>query len=882
MVALKKLSNKIISFFLSLVLIALTVIPASAAYTYPEGVDEVKAFNSAYKTDEVLKNVISSMGDKTIGDMAYEMIITDSTLSMLLTEIYKAVEAEGETLGKLNIDYSPAAVAQHLVNYPAVSAALSANSAWSQVNLENVAWGVVDKDGFAIACSAMFGPFNGLMYTLLCSGKYPMGLVTIQGDNGYQNAVMGLLSALGCTDIMSNDEFKRQATENMYSMVRNIVLSVFSFLDSVCNSPLVRLSEVMPNMAYYLVNGGFTNAIETLINPLQVKLLNIFSVLDGSELLSFIENPEEGTASILENPTEMINSLLSSEGIKVADINLELISSCGVNENGYIKADISSASAVIFQWIIDTLKLNTEALGKLLPQSGGAIDINAVLSSVLSVETGKLYSALVSLMTQTSAVNYGFDWPKPEFNRTETVYTQNLGADKFQRVVEGIDDLINEFIKEGGQETTVEKMIRAELYSPDLLSELALGLYTELSEGEFKDALSLLGIDVSPAEVGKNIALEFFKVKTLVVNASSWSELKKEDFDWGFEKGDGEKFKKAVVCLLQPFEKLVNMLLLSGSINIFGLEIYGSNGYNNAVIPLYEALGCHSDLVMSAEQLYITSKGGNLIENLLNPAFALIDGILQKPVYNLCHILPNIVFFVSSGGFKKCIENLITPLEHTLSQFGITFESLGLDLDAVLELDIFELAANAITTLLGEDIKMNEPDFKVLGTLGQLTEYQSKSVYGTEPVTMYKVQAEPTAVMLTILRFAIDTIRMEENSHLVENLVPTGDSEGGANDMFAQFSGGLSEQFAAMTTDETIEWLYKLFFRERAVSNSVTEEEYIPTVIYKASPKIDLEVASPLIIVFVMAVIIGIINRDKIKDFIEKRKEEKDEFSKEV
>ena len=355
----------------------LTAVPAIGAYTYPEGVDEVKAFNSAYKADEVIKNAVASMGDKTLRDTAFEMLITDETLSMLLTEIYKAVETEGEMLSNLSIDYSPAGVAKHLISYPAVSAVLSANTSWSQVSLENVPWGVTDKDGFAIAASAMFGPFNGLLYTLLCSGKYPMGLVTLQGDDGYSNAVMGLLSNMGCTEIMSADEFKRQATENMYSMVRNIVLSVFSFLESVCASPLVRLSEVMPNFAFYLKSGGFTNAIQTLVNPLQVKLLNMFSVLDGSELLTFIENPEAGMSSLTDNPTEMINSLLSAEGLKVANIDLELIASCGVNENGYIKSDVSAASAVIFQWIIDTLKLNTEALGKLIPGTEGMIDINA-------------------------------------------------------------------------------------------------------------------------------------------------------------------------------------------------------------------------------------------------------------------------------------------------------------------------------------------------------------------------------------------------------------------------------------------------------------------------------------------------------------------------
>ncbi|MBQ6093326.1 MAG: hypothetical protein IJL00_06605, partial [Clostridia bacterium] len=50
---------------------------------------------------------------------------------------------------------------------------------------------------------------------------------------------------------------------------------------------------------------------------------------------------------------------------------------------------------------------------------------------------------------------------------------------------------------------------------------------------------------------------------------------------------------------------------------------------------------------------------------------------------------------------------------------------------------------------------------------------------------------------------------------------------------FKQFSAGLSQQFADMTTDETIEWLYQLFFRERAKKQLPRDDGYEPHVIYE-------------------------------------------------
>ena len=53
--------------------------------------------------------------------------------------------------------------------------------------------------------------------------------------------------------------------------------------------------------------------------------------------------------------------------------------------------------------------------------------------------------------------------------------------------------------------------------------------------------------------------------------------------------------------------------------------------------------------------------------------------------------------------------------------------------------------------------------------------------------------------------------------------------------MMAQFASGLTDKFSKMTTDETIEWLYRLFFRERAVEE--VTEEYIPNIIYNRTYK---------------------------------------------
>ncbi|MBR5438021.1 MAG: hypothetical protein IKV21_03790, partial [Clostridia bacterium] len=80
-----------------------------------------------------------------------------------------------------------------------------------------------------------------------------------------------------------------------------------------------------------------------------------------------------------------------------------------------------------------------------------------------------------------------------------------------------------------------------------------------------------------------------------------------------------------------------------------------------------------------------------------------------------------------------------------------------------------------------------------------------------------------------------------------------------------------------MTVDEATEWIYKLFFRERATVNDAADEDYMPTIIYKPERNYSFIL---LIILCMMAVPVSVIVRNKIR--LKKIEEEKTEHSQEV
>lgn len=873
-IILKRKIKTIVSLLLCVVLLSSTVVPVSAAVSYPEGVTQETALESIDKTDILIKNALYSAEKKTLSQLIYSMLFSDETLSSLLIGVYTAFESEDFSFSSLGIETTPRAVASHLTAYPQICAKLDSYSSWSSVDLSSLSWGVNSKDSFANAVAAMFGPFEKLLYALLCSGSYSMGrLLVIDGNDGYQNSIVPMLNALSCTQIKDNMTFKQEASDDFTSMIKNIVLSACSAIDEIAAAPASRLSQIMPNLAYYLTSGGFTESIESLISPLKIKIANLIPIMSGSTLLSFIEDSQQFTTDFASNPDEAIGSMLSQSGIKIADINLELLASCGTVNSGTVIADKGQSFTAIFSWLIDTVKLNKDLLVAELSKNEDTKSLTSVLDSLFSKSTDELFALIVKLLTKTQGDELSFQWQTPQFSQTAVSYTQNLGKEKYQRVLDGIDELLNEFIVEYSDEKSLQSMLKNEIYSPTVLSELVIGIYGAFESDEMKDMLSIVGLKVKPYEVASYLSEGKYKnISSVLYKTGSWKSLKSSSLNWGFSKGNKEAFKKALTAALRPLLPFVKMLLAADSIQIFSsINICGANGYNTAVIPLLEAIGCPSDKILTYQQYKDSLDGDGAISNILEPIVALIDEIIEKPIYTLTNILPNIIFFIENGSLSQCITNLITPLTNTLSEFSIDLSALGVDMSSLQNTDIIGEIEKEVPNMI-VDIKLSEPNISSLSTLGTLETVTSKAVYGDSFAQTSYVKADQTAVLITLLRYLVNTIKMPENSSLLDNMMG---SEENSDDMFAQYSSGISEQMAQMSTDETIEWLYKLFFRERAVDDSLNQEEYFPTIIYKEKKEFHFQSLGSVLIVLLMAAIIVIINRQKIRDFIENKKSSK-------
>lgn len=885
---MKKIFRRSLCLLLSLAMIASSALCVFAV-DYPQGVTQALCEESSVKTDVLVKNAAGSLMEKPLKEAVAEELFKDETLSSLLTGIYSSLSESASVLSILGINISVSDLAQCLSAYPEIANKLSSASGWESVDLTGAKWNISTKAQFADAVGAVFSPFNDVLYMLLCSGTYRHGIIMIPGDHGYEKGLISMLEALGCTEIASGDTFEYEAYYNRNKMMSLIVTSLLSLVDSLLDAPSQKLCEMMPNLADYIKNGGLENSVNALLRPLTIHIGDYVQLFTGSQMISFlmfIQDPGKYTLRFSENITVVMNEMLQSSEITLPEIDLDALIS--------VKGDRGGAYRLIMTWLIDALKLNSDKVSEMLPEEEGMEEVMKIAQNLLSKDSDELFAFIVRLFTSKEGKKLEYQWQSHEFTKVQAQYTEDLGEYEVSRVLKDIDQTINDFIVEMTGGAPLRETITGMIYSNDLLTTLVKGLYGALSAEETKMIAGMLSLPTTPAQLSVYMKeMSLYSAKRTLSAYTNWEKI--NYINWGFKDGSRQGFEKALTAVLRPLRPALEALLANGTLEIFdSINIGGSNGYNTAVIPLLEALGCNSKKIKTYDK-YEKGKGTDaIITDILNPILDLVDKISKKPVYNLTRILPNVLFFVDNGSLMQCLDNLLYPVTSLLEELSIDLESLGVDMSEFKDVNLIDKlmeGASGLTDGMVEGLDLSSLNLRNFEGMGELTQINSKRTYNGERVKAEYVKADQNAVLMTILRFVIDFITSDAGSNLLGSFMGGGSSSGGSASqpsgdgsaaggaaMFDQYSADITSQMADMSTEEVLSWLYDLFFSERAMVET-TAEEYVATIIYVPQQK-KKHSALPAAIA-VMALIgagaYAFVRKDSISDFFSQRKERKNE-----
>ena len=170
---------------------------------------------------------------------------------------------------------------------------------------------------------------------------------------------------------------------------------------------------------------------------------------------------------------------------------------------------------------------------------------------------------------------------------------------------------------------------------------------------------------------GENAATLDYKLKgnKLVLTIQSYNKT-----------GSGKRTIKSELII--DFDAIAADLneLLGSSLNLN----FGTNGYENAIIPILEAFKIKNLKTYKQYKKDYKKAKDNLLINILKPIGGFLDKVAAAPFDTVTGVLPNVAYFLDSNGLAQAVGNLLAPI---LSDKGVNgvLKKNGFDLQGLIE-----------------------------------------------------------------------------------------------------------------------------------------------------------------------------------------------------
>lgn len=360
----------------------------------------------------MLDGLVSGLAD--LNALVADNIYKDEIISKMATGLYGAIEGVkiSDDIGSLtnllaqtDIDFSASNVASLLVNedygntYPGASSVIRNAGSWKNVNVDDLKWGVKDRDSFLHALCAVLRPVYGVLDVLLNDGLLNLfNLVNIPGSDGYTSTIVPLMEAFGIYNIKTQYQYR----EDMYQAYDYILLDILNPLldkvEDILSAPIQTLADILPNLSLFFANNGLLQLIDNLLTPVSALLKALRPIVDINDLLKALG---------LNIPAE-----LGKIGIKISKFDV-------YDLKGTLEPVIGSDNVVsLLNSILGIIKIKGTPLGLELPEidwfrlaSHGEVILDepsqvACYGSRISVKSDQDATLIAVLRYLVNTINY--------------------------------------------------------------------------------------------------------------------------------------------------------------------------------------------------------------------------------------------------------------------------------------------------------------------------------------------------------------------------------------------------------------------------------------------------------------------------------------------
>ncbi len=669
----------------------------------------------------------------------------------------------------------------------------------------------------------------------------PITLVlSFSANDGWDNALVPIFEALGLKNIPHSEDMKttRQFLENgLFPMIDQLinrlntdpvtfVLEALPNLAFALEGGLVKplLNMLKTDINYYADASYKVNAYVTTINgsmdkamkseePIKINIGEMINLDDmgldvgsfqaiwnmiagGVELLKGIDAPDAGKLATMGE--------LVPQKTNRSDRNYATTSVGGktlaADEAWHIKANKADVLVYLLKWALDS-----GILGKFeLPAEGIVADIIASLNENPDI----ILAAVVELLNQKEYDTLReFDWFQGVINGESVVgnsaYEEYLNPnndwtkEKAEYLYEHIDTIVGAIVSLAGLDFDIHALLEESvggLFTNETVTALAkllgnLGDINALIAGD-KAETETPDAPETVAEGDEEAAALDLDVAALLkeflgLDFSSYAQYanigEDEVIDFGVENAD--TFVDALVELLNPLKPVLDFILAGKNLEITlsdsnKVTLIGYNGYNNAIVPLLEALGCDvaalgaDDNALEVVLDALVSKVG-LLTNSLTPIKEIVD------------LLPGVFYYIASKGLSVTVRNLLQPVYVILDTIRPVFD---LDLNALINgllpedfgimLNIDDIGLDFIFDLLKKFVP--ELDLSAAKDLiydiclEAATEYDSASDLQDDWMKgAYSEDFDQADLLTVVLSFLLDWATEEDNAAALDEMLGT-------------------------------------------------------------------------------------------------------------
>ena len=442
---------------------------------------------------------------------------------------------------------------------------------------------------------------------------------------------------------------------------------------------------------------------------------------------------------------------------------------------------------------VDLAKVDNDVVAKALEE------YQKVPSSVrgnISAETLEKYNAILALYVPigpNTPLDYDFAKEIKEHNENKTKVelpdSKNATEAGINATMDSLEELIYTLLEskipgftENGK---IAGLLENGVYTNATMGTI-LGLYDTINNSEIYADIMGASVNIAPL-IGSSCCaddlmalipeekfskayakLEACKGEDGKYTTSDYASITWASGDWGFEDGDQEGFKTALLASLRPVTNMIQkgisvvgqLLQLPNYIAANGDYCYGAY---ELLLPALESIGLDVPSSAAYTENYKNALAKSypdsldaLISPLVDAIFKVVDEFAEAPLDTLVKYLPQAAYTIDSGLLDKSVKAALG----TSSILGGLTSSLDLSADGVNKMLTAAPIAIAIDDETTLNIQLKAIDWKALA--GCSTADKASSVMSTN---LYRVglESDTVSTFTTVFYYLYDVIFEDSN-----------------------------------------------------------------------------------------------------------------------